>query len=88
MNSREIEDGQREQQDLVSVAERFDERVRAWSLDLERVVETETSLLGFGYQNDLAVVLKVVKRPGDEWSSGPVVRAFDGRGMLRVHEYI
>ena len=32
-------------------------------------------------------MLKVVKRPGDEWKSGEVVNAFAGRGVVRVLEY-
>ncbi len=31
-------------------------------------------------------MLKVVKRPGDEWRSGDVVSAFGGRGMVRLLE--
>jgi streptomycin 6-kinase len=34
------------------------------------------------------VVLKVVKRRGDEWHSGDVLRAFDGRGVARVLEHV
>ena len=34
------------------------------------------------------MVLKAVKQPGDEWRSGDVLRAFDGRGVVRVLEHV
>ena len=67
---------------------RVDERVDAWEMVVERVVETDTSVLAFGRQNNRAVVLKVIKNFGDEWRSGRTLRAFDGRGMVRVLEHI
>jgi len=33
------------------------------------------------------VVLKVIKRPGDEWLSGEILKAFEGHGVVRVHEH-
>jgi streptomycin 6-kinase len=33
-------------------------------------------------------VLKIVKRPGDEWRSGAVLAAFDGKGIVRAHEHV
>jgi streptomycin 6-kinase len=33
------------------------------------------------------VVLKVIKRPGDEWRSGEILEAFDGNGVVRVHTW-
>ena len=67
---------------------RFNERVRAWRATVESSFETESSLIGFGRQSDRAVVVKVVKRPGDEWNSGRMLEAFDGQGMARVYEHV
>lgn len=67
---------------------RFNERARAWRVTVDNSFETESSLIGFGQQSDRAVVLKVVKRPGDEWNSGHMLEAFDGQGMVRVYEHV
>jgi streptomycin 6-kinase len=72
----------------LSVSNRFEERARAWDVSLEHTLETETSLIGYGQRKSQPVVLKVLKRPGDEWASGKVVRAFQGHGVVRVHEYV
>ena len=68
--------------------DRFRERARAWGVAVEHAFETETSVIGFGLRDRQAVVLKVLKRQGDEWASGQVVRAFQGHGVVRVHEYL
>ena len=63
---------------------------------VERTIETESSLMAFGRcssrfgtQNsaEQPVVLKIIKRVGDEWQSGTVLQAFDGRGVVRVYEH-
>jgi len=66
---------------------RFNERARAWRVTVENSFESESSLIGVGRQSDRAVVLKIVKRPGDEWNSGRMLEAFDGQGMARVYEH-
>jgi streptomycin 6-kinase len=60
---------------------------RRWSVGIDSRIETETSLIAFGRRGAEPVVLKVVKRPGDEWRSGEVVSAFGGRGVVRVLDY-
>jgi streptomycin 6-kinase len=55
---------------------------------VEHVLDTESALIGFGRRKNQAVVLKVLKRRGDEWRSGEVVRAFHGQGVVRVYEYV
>jgi streptomycin 6-kinase len=50
------------------------------------MLETEGSVIAFGTRDDKAVVLKVVKQPGDEWRSGEILNAFDGHGVARVYE--
>jgi streptomycin 6-kinase len=67
---------------------RLDDRTRAWRVVVERVTETEQSVLAFGRRDRQPVVLKVVKRHGDEWRSGEVLEAFEGRGTVRVYEYV
>jgi streptomycin 6-kinase len=59
---------------------------RSWGVEIDSATETDSSLIAFGRRDAEAVVLKVVKRPGDEWLSGDVVHAFGGRGMARVLE--
>ena len=48
--------------------------------------ETESSVIAFGTRDSKAVVLKVIKQPGDEWRSGEILNAFDGQGVARVYE--
>ena len=57
-----------------------------WQVVIERMFETESSLIGIGDRRGEGVVLKIVKEPGDEWGSGKVLRAFNGSGVVRVHE--
>jgi streptomycin 6-kinase len=66
---------------------RLAERARAWAVSVAHVLETGTSLLAFGSRGHKAVVLKVVKHPGDEWESGEIVAAFNGKGVVRIFEY-
>jgi streptomycin 6-kinase len=68
-------------------AERRDALAQRWGVEIERTIETESSLIGYGLRHDHRVVLKVIKRRGDEWQSGEVVRAFAGRGMVRALEH-
>lgn len=49
--------------------------------------ETRSSLIAYGRRGSTDVVLKVVKREGDEWHSGEVVEAFGGRSVARVYEH-
>lgn len=63
-------------------------RIGVWRIDVERFAETESSVLVFGQRDDQPVVLKVIKRPGDEWRSGGILDAFEGRGVVRVYEYV
>jgi streptomycin 6-kinase len=66
---------------------RIDDRVAEWQIIVERVTETESSVLAFGRRGHQAVVLKVIKNPGDEWRSGEILEAFDGKGVVRVYEH-
>jgi streptomycin 6-kinase len=71
-----------------SARERLIERAGAWGVVVEDSFETGTSLIAYGRHASQPVVLKVVKRPGDEWRSGEVLSEFDGRGVVRVYEYV
>jgi streptomycin 6-kinase len=64
------------------------ERLRDWRVIPEDDLETQDSYLVFGSRDDRPVVLKVIKRQGDEWHSGAILRAFDGIGVVRVCESI
>ena len=57
-----------------------------WSVSLDEIRETATSLLGFGTRDGVRVVLKITKQLGDESHSGEVLRAYDGDGAVRVYE--
>jgi streptomycin 6-kinase len=70
------------------LVERVEERVRDWNVVVQDTLETESSFLAFGRRGNQPVVLKVLRQSGDEWRSAEVLEAFDGRGMVRVYEYI
>ena len=67
---------------------RLQEYAREWSVSVEHSFETESSIIAFGSRDHQAVVLKVVKQPGDEWHSGEILEAFDGNGVARVHHRV
>ena len=66
---------------------RAEDRIRDWGLVVDATSETESSLVAFGRRDNQPVVLKVVRNHGDEWRSGEIVDAFEGRGVVRVYEY-
>jgi streptomycin 6-kinase len=68
--------------------QRVEALVGEWNVTVQDTSETESSFLVFGTCRDQPVVLKVVKRPGDEWHSGEVLQAFGGNGVVRVYEYV
>lgn len=67
--------------------ERIATHTRNWSVQIEHTAETETSVLLFGHRQGQPVVLKVLRQRGDEWHSGEVLAAFEGRAVARVFEY-
>ncbi|HKB67219.1 MAG TPA: aminoglycoside phosphotransferase family protein [Pyrinomonadaceae bacterium] len=72
--------------------DRLAEHTHAWRVNVEEVLETETSVIAFGTRDVTAsenrrVVLKVIKHPGDEWRSGDVLSTFDGHGVAQVYEH-
>jgi streptomycin 6-kinase len=71
-----------------SLLEIFEERVRDWNIVVQDTLETQSSFIAFGRRDNLPVVLKVVRHPGDEWRCGEVLNAFDGRGVVRVYDHI
>ncbi len=68
--------------------ERVQDRAREWRVVVEETLETQSSVIVFGNRGKQSVVLKIIKHPGDEWRSGEVLYAFDGKGFARVYEYI
>jgi len=72
---------------MVMNLQRVHSLARQWNVTVEQVRETTGSFLAFGLLDRLPVVLKVVKRPGDEWQMGEVLRAFLGNGTVRILDY-
>jgi streptomycin 6-kinase len=70
-------------EDTVSRVNRF---VHDWNIEVEATQETATSILAFGACEGAPVVLKVLRERGDEWRSGEIVGAFEGRGLVRVRK--
>lgn len=70
-----------------SALARLHQYARAWNVDVRAVVHAPLSLVAYGVRGDTPVVLKVLREPGDEWWSGEVAGAFEGRGMTRVYEH-
>jgi streptomycin 6-kinase len=70
-----------------NLLDRIQRHARDWDVAVEDMLETESSVISFGRRDHRDVVLKVIKRPGDEWSSGEILEAFDGHGVVRVHEH-
>jgi streptomycin 6-kinase len=67
--------------------DRVERQARIWQVAVDRVVETDTSVLAFGRRDEGSVVLKVVREPGDEWFCGQVIEAFAGNGVVRVLDH-
>ncbi len=57
-------------------------------MNVERSLETESSLIAIGHQRGRGVVLKVLKQPGDEWHAGEIIRAFHKKGVVDVYEHV
>lgn len=64
------------------------EHARQWGVILSESFETASSIIAYGQRGPQPVVLKVVKLLGDEWRSGEILDAFDGKGVVRVYEYV
>lgn len=71
-----------------SPSARVAEWIRARSVIPEDALETQDSQLVFGRVGTQPVVLKIIKRPGDEWRCGEILEAFDGNGTVRVHKFV
>jgi len=72
---------------MTELQRRVDDRIHACQIVVDRLVETESSVLVFGQRAKQQVVLKVFRHDGDEWRSGDVLGAFDGNGVVRVLDY-
>jgi streptomycin 6-kinase len=62
--------------------------IQAWNIVVDETRETQDSVLTFGTCDGHAVVLKVIKRPGDEWRCGEVLEAFGGSGVVRTVKFV
>jgi streptomycin 6-kinase len=72
--------------------DRLLDHARKWGVVIDNTLETESSVIGFGGRDvgklePQPVVLKLIKREGDEWHSGETLQAFDGNGVARVYEH-
>ncbi len=67
---------------------RLEHHAQAWCVEVEQVLETDSSVLAFGRRRGQPVVLKVIRHPGDEWASGDVLDRFQGTGVVRVLENV
>lgn len=70
-----------------SLLDRTEQHAREWRLLISESFETETSVISKVSRDGHSLILKVVKREGDEWLAGSVLSAFDGHGVVRVHEH-
>lgn len=62
--------------------------IALWQVDVDRVLVTPSSLLAFGRRIDQRVVVKMARVRGDEWRAADVLRAFAGRGTVRVYDAV
>ena len=69
------------------IGERLSEWARVWDVAVDDAQETPTSVVAFGRRGPLPVVLKVVRRPCDEWGSGEILKALGGDCVVRVFEH-
>jgi streptomycin 6-kinase len=67
--------------------QRLSEHATKWNVAVDKSLETESSLIAFGRQNNQPVVLKIIKQPGDEWNCGTILEAFNGNGFVRAYEH-
>jgi streptomycin 6-kinase len=68
--------------------ERVENCIRQWRVVVQGVLETQSSIVIFGNRGNLPVVLKVIRKLGDEWRCGEVLNAFDGTGTVQIYEYV
>jgi streptomycin 6-kinase len=67
----------------MNVDERFAAHAREWGVTVEEIRTTETSQLGFGTRGTQPVVLKVIRKEGnEEWLCGRLLEAFAGSGVI------
>jgi len=72
-------------QDLLA---RIHQHSQQWQLEIEESFETETSAISFVNRQGESLVLKVIKKAGDdEWNAGEVLSRFAGRSVVRVYEH-
>ena len=69
-----------------SITDRMQRLVREWRLVIEESFETNSSVISFVRRDEEALILKLIKQPGDEWRAGEILSAFNGKGVVCVHE--
>ena len=73
---------------MITIPGIVSEHAHRWRVSIDDIHATPSSWIAHGQRRQLPVVLKVVKRPNDEWHSGDTLAAFDGRGTARVYEHV
>jgi streptomycin 6-kinase len=69
-----------------SARERFEICARRWHVTIDRSLDTDTSLIGFGLTGSQVVVVKVEKQAVDDAGAASVLAAFQGDGVVRLLE--
>ena len=73
---------------MTTIPVALSEHAQRWRVSIDEILETESAWLAHGRRRAVPVVLKVLKRPGDEWRSGEILAAFESSGTVRVYEYV
>jgi streptomycin 6-kinase len=73
---------------VAPAGDRATQWIQAWNIVVDETRETQDAVLTFGTCDGEAVVLKVIKRLGDEWRCGEVLKAFGGRGVVRTVKFV
>lgn len=71
----------------VHLRDRVEHYARLWRLTITNSFETETSLISYATRDEENLLLKLIKRERDEWNSGAVLAAFEGKGLARLYEH-
>ena len=66
---------------------RLETIAREWGVAITSTLETATSLIAYGGRGTQPVVLKLMRRNGDESRAGEVLEAFAGPGVVRVYAH-
>lgn len=72
---------------MIAPLDRLQRHADEWDVAIETIRDTRGSIIAYGTRGATDVVLKLVKCQGDEWYSGQIMEAFEGRGVARVYDH-